>query len=256
MKDKLIIAGKEFSSRLMMGTGKFESLKTMKESIEASGTEIATVALRRIDISKPSEDILSYINRENIHLLPNTAGAATADEAILMARLSMEAGLGNWLKLEIEPNPRHHLPDGEETLKAAKILIKEGFVVLPYISADPILAKKLEDIGCATVMPLGSPIGSHHGILTKNAIQMIIEDSNIPVVVDAGLGAPSHAAEAMEMGADAVLVNTAIATANDPKEMAIAFALSVKAGRKAFKVGIHKPKSPSASSPIDGKIEF
>ena len=256
MDDKLIIAGKEFSSRLLLGTGKFKSHNKMKEAINVSKTEIVTVALRRVDLTKIEDDILSYIDREKITLLPNTAGAASSNEAVMIARMSREAGLGKWIKLEVEPNPRHHLPDGTETLKAAKILADEGFIVLPYMNADPILAKKLEDVGCATVMPLGSPIGSNKGILTKQAIEIIIEASNVPVIVDAGLGSPSHASEAMEMGADAVLVNTAIATANDPVQMANAFSMGTQAGRKAYHAGIGKSGSASASSPLLGKLEL
>ncbi len=204
--DELKIAGKTFSSRLLIGTGKFPSNDSMRDAIESSGAQIVTVALRRVDLSKEEGDILSYIDRNRITLLPNTSGARDAKEAVMLARLAREAGLSDLVKLEVAPEPRYLMPDPVETFKAAEILVKEGFIVLPYINADPILAKKLEEIGCATVMPLGSPIGSNRGIKTRDAIAMIIEQSNIPVVVDAGLGAPSHAAEAMEIGADAVLV--------------------------------------------------
>ncbi|MBU1026683.1 MAG: thiazole synthase [Candidatus Margulisbacteria bacterium] len=250
----LKIADKEFKSRLFVGTGKFPSNQILARALAAAETEIVTVALRRVNLdSKQNEDILDAIDREKYLLLPNTSGARTAEEAIRLARLAKAGGAGNWLKLEVTPDPNYLLPDPIETLKAAEILVKEGFIVLPYINADPILAKRLEDVGCATVMPLGSPIGSHQGIRTKEAIEIIIEQSNIPVVVDAGLGAPSHAAQAMEMGADAVLVNTAIAIAADPVEMAIAFRLAVEAGRKAYEVGVKSPqKQASASSPLTG----
>ena len=253
--DKLIIAGREFNSRLMLGTGKFSSLDLMKESIEESGAEIITVALRRVDLTKPNEDILSFIDKDKYLILPNTAGASSADEAVLIAKMAQSAGLGNWIKLEVEPDPRHHLPDPSETLKAAEILVKDGFVVLPYMNADPVLAKRLEDAGCATVMPLASPIGTNKGITTRNALEIIIQSSNIPVVIDAGLGSPSHVSEAMEIGADAVLVNTAIATAENPKEMAKAFSLGTLAGRKAFLSGIPTQGKPTASSPMEGMMK-
>jgi thiazole synthase len=252
-KDPLIIFGKTFKSRLLVGTGKFPSNQALKDALDASGCEIVTVALRRVDLNSQQEDILSAVDRSKYLLLPNTSGARTAEEAIRLARLAKASGGGNWVKLEVTPDPNYLLPDPVETLKAAEVLVKENFVVLPYINADPILAKKLEEAGTATVMPLGSPIGSHQGIRTKEAIGIIIEQSNIPVVVDAGLGAPSHAAEAMEMGADAVLVNTAIAIASDPAEMAEAFKLAVEAGRKAYSVGLKAPqKAASASSPLTG----
>jgi len=249
----LKIADKTFKSRLLVGTGKFPSNQILKQALIASETEIVTVALRRVDLNSPNEDILGAIDREKYLLLPNTSGARTAEEAVRLARLAKAGGAGNWVKLEVTPDPNYLLPDPIETLKAAEILVKEGFVVLPYINADPILAKRLEDAGTATVMPLGSPIGSHQGIRTKEAIQIIIEQANIPVVVDAGLGAPSHAAEAMEMGADAVLVNTAIAIANDPVKMAEAFKLAVQAGRAAYEIGLKSPqKQADASSPLTG----
>lgn len=249
----LSIAGKPFESRLLVGTGKFPSNKILRKALEAAEAEIVTVALRRIDFNSPQENIIDAVDREKYLLLPNTSGARTAEEAIRLARLAKAGGAGNWVKLEVTPDPNYLLPDPVETLKAAEILVKDDFVVLPYINADPILAKRLEEAGTATVMPLGSPIGSHQGIKTREAIEIIIEQSNIPVIVDAGLGAPSHAAQAMEMGADAVLVNTAIAIAPDPVKMAEAFKLAVRAGRSAYEVGVKAPKKhASASSPLTG----
>lgn len=253
MDDSLIIAGRPFSSRLLMGTGKFSSNNVMQKAIEASGSEVVTVALRRVDLENPDDDLLNAIDTSRYLLLPNTSGARDAQEAVRLARLARAAGCEPWIKLEVTPDPHYLLPDPIETLKAAEILVKDGFVVLPYIHADPILAKRLEDIGTATVMPLGSPIGSKQGIKTRESIEIIIEMANVPVVVDAGLGAPSHAAEAMEMGADAVLVNTAIAVAADPALMAQAFKKGVKAGREAFLAGISTPqKAAAASSPLTG----
>jgi thiazole synthase len=253
MDDSLIIAGRPFSSRLLMGTGKFSSNNVMQKAIEASGSEVVTVALRRVDLENPDDDLLNAIDTSRYLLLPNTSGARDAQEAVRLARLARAAGCEPWVKLEVTPDPHYLLPDPIETLKAAEILVKDGFVVLPYIHADPILAKRLEDIGTATVMPLGSPIGSKQGINTRESIEIIIEMANVPVVVDAGLGAPSHAAEAMEMGADAVLVNTAIAVAADPALMAQAFKKGVKAGREAFLAGISTPqKAAAASSPLTG----
>jgi thiazole synthase len=251
--DKLIIAGREFASRLLIGTGKFASCELMAEAIESSGTEIVTVALRRVDIENENDDILSAIDRTRYLLLPNTSGARSADEAVRLAKLARAATGINRLKLEVRPDPYYLLPDPVETLKAAEILLKDDFVVLPYINADPILAKKLEDAGTATVMPLASPIGSNQGLKTRAALEIIIEQANVPVVVDAGLGLPSHAADAMEIGADAVLVNTAIATAANPPEMAMAFKLAVEAGRMAFESGMPSvSKRASASSPLTG----
>ena len=251
--DKLIISGKEFESRLLIGTGKFASSELMAKAVEKSNAEIVTVALRRVDINNEDDDMLGMIDRSKYLLLPNTSGARDADEAVRLSRLARAATGINWVKLEVTPDPYYLLPDPVETLKAAEILVKENFVVLPYINADPILAKKLEDVGTATVMPLASPIGSNQGLKTRAALEIIIEQSNIPVVVDAGLGLPSHAAEAMEIGADAVLVNTAIATASDPIEMAEAFKLAILAGRKAFESGVSAPKkTASASSPLTG----
>lgn len=253
MKDSLIIAGRPFSSRLLMGTGKFSSNNVMQKALEASGSEVVTVALRRVDLENPDDDLLNAIDTSRYLLLPNTSGARDAQEAVRLARLARAAGCEPWVKLEVTPDPHYLLPDPVETLKAAEILVKDNFVVLPYIHADPILAKRLEDIGTATVMPLGSPIGSKQGINTRESIEIIIEMANVPVVVDAGLGAPSHAAEAMEMGADAVLVNTAIAVAADPALMAQAFKKGVEAGREAFLAGISsRQKAASASSPLTG----
>ncbi|HPU99275.1 MAG TPA: thiazole synthase, partial [Candidatus Hydrogenedentes bacterium] len=209
--DPLVIAGRSFRSRLMIGTGKFPSAEALRAAVEASGAEIVTVALRRVDLTRPEEgDILSALDPERQLILPNTSGARTAEEAVRLARLARSAGLPPWVKLELTPEPRYLLPDPVETLRAAEILVRDGFVVLPYIQADPVLARRLQDIGTATVMPLGAPIGSNRGVRTRDMIRIIIEQATVPVVVDAGLGAPSHAAEAMELGADAVLVNTAI----------------------------------------------
>ena len=237
----LAIAGRTFRSRLILGTGKFSSPEAMRDALEASGAEMVTVALRRADLSgkkDPFANILEFIDPKKYLLLPNTSGAMNAEEAVRLARLAAAAGLPKWVKLEIHPDPRYLLPDPIETLKAAEMLVKEGFTVLPYINADPVLAKRLQDVGTATVMPLGSPIGSNRGIQTRDQIRIIIEQATVPVVVDAGLGAPSHAAEAMEMGADAVLVNTAIAVASDPNRMAVAFKMAVEAGRAAFESGL------------------
>lgn len=251
--DSLVIAGRKFTSRLLMGTGKFRSGEAMAEALEASGAQIVTVALRRVDITNPRDNILSHVDPQKYLILPNTSGARNAEEAVRLARLARSAGISDWVKLEVTPEPRYLLPDPVETLKAAEILVKEGFIVLPYINADPVLAKRLEEIGTATVMPLGSPIGSNRGIKTKENISIIIEMAGVPVVVDAGLGAPSHAAEAMEMGADAVLVNTAIAVAGDPSAMARAFRKGVEAGREAYLAGLGKPLAHAeASSPLSG----
>ncbi|HON91486.1 MAG TPA: thiazole synthase [Sedimentisphaerales bacterium] len=251
--DKLTIAGRTFDSRLLVGTGKFSSPQVMAQALVASGAEIVTVALRRVDIDNPADDTLREIDRERFLLLPNTSGARTADEAVRLSRLARAATGINWVKLEVTPDPYYLLPCPVETLKAAEILVKEGFVVLPYINADPILAKRLQDVGTATVMPLGSPIGSNQGLKTRASLEIIVEQSTVPVVVDAGLGLPSHVAEAMEIGADAVLVNTAIATAGDPVEMATAFRLAVEAGRRAYKAGPRAPThSAEASSPLTG----
>lgn len=251
--DDLIIAGHRFQSRLLLGTGKFPSVEIMSRALEASGAEIITVALRRVDLANPQDNLLNTIDTDRYLLLPNTSGARDASEAVRLARLARAAGCGEWVKLEVTPDPHYLLPDPVETLKAAETLVKEGFVVLPYISADPVLAKRLEELGTATVMPLGSPIGSKQGVRTRDAIEIIIENSKVPVVVDAGLGAPSHASEAMEMGADAVLVNTAIAVADDPVAMAAAFGKGVEAGRMAYLAGMRQPqKMAEASSPLTG----
>jgi len=251
--DKLKIADREFDSRLLIGTGKYASNDIMARAIAAAGAQIVTVALRRVDIDNENDDLLAAIDRTKYLLLPNTSGARDADEAIRLARLARAACGINWVKLEVTPDPYYLLPDGSETLKAAVTLVKDGFVVLPYINADPILAKKLQDVGTATVMPLASPIGSNQGLKTRAAIEIIIEQATVPVVVDAGLGLPSHAAEAMEMGADAVLVNTAIATAGDPVKMAIAFKQATEAGRLAFNSGPAGTIGGAvASSPLTG----
>jgi len=221
--DLLKIANRTFRSRLMVGTGKFSSHQAMLDAMEHSGCEIVTVALRRVDINNPQDSLLSHINQDRYLLLPNTSGARSAEEAIRLARIARAAGCEPWVKLEVTPDPYYLLPDPIETLKATEVLVKEGFIVLPYMPADPVLAKRLEEAGAATVMPLGAPIGTNRGLLTRDLIAIIIEQAQIPVVVDAGLGAPSHAAEAMEMGADAVLVNTALADTPDPAAMARAF---------------------------------
>jgi thiazole synthase len=249
----LTIAGRSFQSRLMLGTGKFASGELMREAITASATEIVTVALRRADLTGGGDafaNILDFIPA-NVLLLPNTSGAMNAEEAVRLARLAVAAGLPNWVKLEIHPDPRYLLPDGVETLKAAEVLVKDGFTVLPYINADPVLARRLQDVGTATVMPLGSPIGSHQGITTRRQIEIILKQATVPVVIDAGIGAPSHAAEAFEMGADAVLVNTAIAIASDPVRMAEAFKAACAAGRAAFEIGLGEQlHEASATSPL------
>ena len=252
----LVIAGRTFRSSLMVGTGKFSSHESMRDALEASGAEIVTVALRRADLTgknDPYANILEFIDSEKYLLLPNTSGAMNADEAVRLARLAAAAGLPKWVKLEIHPDPTYLLPDPIETLKAAEILVNEGFIVLPYINADPVLAKRLQDVGTATVMPLGSPIGTNRGLSTRDQLRIIIEQATVPVVIDAGLGAPSHAAEAMEMGADAVLVNTAIAIASVPMRMARAFAMAVQAGRDAWEMGMPETRSHAeASSPLTG----
>ena len=252
----LIIAGREFSSRLFLGTGKFPSNESMRDALTASGTEMVTVALRRADLSgkhDPFANILDFVDSEKYLILPNTSGAMNAEEAVRLARLAEAAGLPKWVKLEIHPDPTYLLPDPIETLKAAEILVKEGFTVLPYINADPVLAKRLQEVGAATVMPLGAPIGTNRGLATRDQIRIIIEQAIVPVVVDAGIGVPSHAAEAMEMGADAVLVNTAIAIASDPSRMGIAFRKAVEAGREAYELGLPEVlDQASATSPLTG----
>lgn len=251
--DSLIIADRTFSSRLMVGTGKFASNQAMLDAMEHSGSEIVTVALRRVDINNPQDSLLQHIDQNRYLLLPNTSGARTAEEAVRLARLARAAGCEPWVKLEVTPDPWHLLPDPIETLKATEILVKEGFVVLPYMPADPVLARHLEEAGAATVMPLGAPIGTNRGVTTRDLIALIIEQAHIPVVVDAGLGAPSHAAEAMEMGADAVLINTALADTAHPAMMAEAFRKGVKAGRLAYLAGLGpKREQANASSPLTG----
>ena len=254
---KLTIAGQEFNSRLFLGTGKFSSNQLMEQALIASGSDMVTTALRRVDIHNPEDDILKHIDPIRFRLLPNTSGVRTAKEAVFAAELAREALQTNWLKLEIHPDPKYLLADTVETLKACEELAKKGFIVLPYMQADPILAKQLEEVGAAAVMPLGSPIGSNKGILTRDFIKIIIEQANIPVVVDAGIGAPSHAAEAMEMGADAVLINTAIAVAADPVKMAAAFKLSVEAGRMAFEAQLGTQLNVAeASSPLTSFLDL
>jgi thiazole synthase len=252
--DPLVVAGVTLRSRLFLGTGKYRTDEEMLAALEASGSELITVALRRIDLDDPKKKtILDVIDWSRYRILPNTAGCRTAEEAIRIAKLARSMGLSDWVKLEVIPDPRYLFPDPEETLKAARVLVDEGFKVLPYINADPVLAKKLEEIGTVTVMPLGSPIGSGQGLKTLDQIRIIIEDAKVPVVVDAGIGVPSDAAAAMELGADAVLVNTAVALARDPALMAEAIKDGVGAGRKAYLAGrIPMRDQASASSPTEG----
>ncbi|MDE6811033.1 MAG: thiazole synthase [Muribaculaceae bacterium] len=253
----LVIGPREFSSRLFVGTGKFPSPDTMQKAIIASGSEMITVAMKRINmLNEATDDMLTHINREKVQLLPNTSGVRNCDEAVLAARMSREIFHTPFIKLEIHPDPRYLMPDPIETLKATEILAKEGFVVLPYIQADPVLCKRLEEVGSAAVMPLGAPIGTNRGLLTRDLIRIIIEQSNIPVIIDAGLGAPSHAAEALEMGADAVLVNTAIAVADDPVSMAVAFRKGVEAGREAYLAGLGTTSvTANATSPLTSFLD-
>lgn len=253
MADDILKIGKrEFSSRLFVGTGKFPSPEIMLESVIASGSEMITVAMKRINLmNEATDEMLTHINRDHVQLLPNTSGVRNAKEAILAAEMSREIFHTDFIKLEIHPDPKYLMPDPIETLKATEKLASEGFIVLPYIQADPVLCKLLEEAGASAVMPLGAPIGSNRGLVTKDLLEIIIEQSSLPVVIDAGLGAPSHAAQAMEMGADAVLVNTAIATAGNPVEMAEAFKLAVIAGRKARLAQLgSKSKIAVASSPL------
>lgn len=252
----LTIADKTFQSRLFTGTGKFASSQLMREALLASGSELVTVALKRVDIDNKEDHILTHLNHPHLHLLPNTSGARTAKDAVFAAQLAREALETNWLKLEIHPDPKYLLPDPIETLQAAEKLVKLGFVVLPYIHADPVLCKRLEEVGTQAVMPLGSPIGSNKGIKTIDFLEIIIEQSNVPVIVDAGIGSPSDAAKALELGADAVLVNTAIAVSDNPIEMAKAFKLGVEAGRMAFEARLASPfNHASASSPLTSFLE-
>jgi thiazole synthase len=249
----LVIAGRELRSRLFLGTGKFSGSAAMAAALEASGAEVVTVALRRVDLADPQDDILAHLDAAKYLILPNTSGARDADEAVRIARLAREATGWHWLKLEVTPDPAYLLPDPVETLRAAALLVKEGFVVLPYINADPVLAKRLQDAGCAAVMPLGSPIGSGRGIRTADQIRIIVEQAAVPVVVDAGLGLPSHVCEAFELGADAVLVNTAVAVAGDPAAMAGAFRLAVDAALLARRAGpMPEGERAQASSPLTG----
>jgi thiazole synthase len=254
MADPLVIAGREFRSRLLTGTGKYDSNETMREAALASGCEMVTVAVRRIDFDAPGEDILSFLP-EHVLLLPNTSGCETAAEAVRTARLARAGGLPDWIKLEVIPDARYLLPDPVETLRAAATLVEEGFTVLPYVLPDPVLQRKLEEVGCATVMPLAAPIGSGRGLRLKDAIRIMVEQADVPVVIDAGLGSPAHAAESMELGADAVLVNTAIARAGDPVAMARAFRLAVEAGRGAYLAGIvEEQETATPSSPVGGTV--
>lgn len=247
----LQIADKTFHSRLFTGTGKFAAADVMEAALLAAGTELVTVALKRVDLQQQTDNMLQHLSHPHIHLLPNTSGVRTAREAVYAAQLAREAMETNWLKLEIHPDPRYLLPDPVETLLAAEELVKLGFVVLPYIHADPVLCKRLEEVGVAAVMPLGAPIGSNKGLRTLDFLEIIISQSNVPVIVDAGIGAPSHAAQAMEMGADAVLVNTAIAVAGQPVAMAAAFKAAVEAGRMAYEAGLPgSSRHAVASSPL------
>jgi thiazole synthase len=245
------IADQTFSSRLLLGSGKFSSPALMQQAVKASGSQIVTLAIRRLELHKVQDDLLSPLNAMGIKLLPNTSGAKTAKEAVFAAELAREALRTNWLKLEIHPDPRYLMPDPIETLFAAEQLVKRGFIVLPYCSADPVLCKKLEEAGCAAVMPLAAAIGSNQGLQTRNMLEIIIEQASIPVIIDAGLGAPSHAAAAMELGADAVLVNTAIATSAEPVAMAAAFRAAVKAGRLGYDAGLAQTQQlAEPSSPL------
>ncbi len=250
--DILTIGGREFSSRLFVGTGKFASPDIMLEAVKASGSQMITVAMKRINmLNEATDEMLTHINRDHVQLLPNTSGVRTADEAVLAAQMSREIFGTPFIKLEIHPDPKYLMPDPVETLEATRRLAAEGFTVLPYVQADPVLCKRLEEVGAAAVMPLAAPIGTNKGLRTRDFLEIIIEQSSVPVVVDAGLGAPSHAADAMEMGADAVLVNTAIAIADDPVAMARAFALATEAGRMAYLAGLGETsRSAQASSPL------
>ncbi|TCP26739.1 thiazole-phosphate synthase [Tenacibaculum skagerrakense] len=247
----LQIADKTFTSRLFTGTGKFSSSELMRDAILESESELVTVALKRVDVENEDDDILSHLNHDRINLLPNTSGVRNAKEAVFAAELSRQALETNWVKLEIHPDPKYLLPDPIETLKAAEELVKKGFVVMPYIHADPVLCKRLEEVGTQCVMPLGAPIGSNKGLKTLEFLEIIIEQSNVPVIVDAGIGAPSHAAHAIELGADAVLVNTAIAVSQNPIAMAKAFKMAVEAGRIAYEAKLAPIKrNAEASSPL------
>lgn len=257
MNDILKIGDREFTSRLFVGTGKFPSPDMMLEAIKASESQMITVAMKRVNMMQEATDeMLTHINREHVQLLPNTSGVRNAKEAVLAARMSREIFHTNFIKLEIHPDPRYLMPDPIETLKATEELAKDGFIVLPYIQADPVLCKLLEEAGTAAVMPLGAPIGTNKGLVTRDLLEIIIEQSNVPVVVDAGLGAPSHAAAAMEMGADAVLVNTAIAVAGNPVAMADAFRQAVIAGREAYLAGLGGvSRTAVATSPLTAFLD-
>jgi thiazole synthase len=249
--ENLKIGDKEFTSRLFLGTGKFGSSKQMEEAVLASGSELVTVALKRVDLETDTDTLLSHLQHSHINLLPNTSGVRNAKEAVFAAQLAREALETNWLKLEIHPDPKYLMPDPIETLKATEELAKLGFIILPYIHADPVLCKRLEDVGTAAVMPLGSPIGTNKGLKTIDFLEIIIEQSKVPVIIDAGIGSPSDAAQAMELGADAVLVNTAIAVAGNPSEMAKAFKMAVEAGRMAYLAKLGKQINQAmASSPL------
>ena len=253
---ELTIGGRTFRSRLFVGTGKFSSNDLMARAIAASGTEMVTVAMKRIDMENPEDDMLAHVRRPEIQLLPNTSGARNAEEAVRIARLAREVCHTDFVKVEIEHETKYLLPDNAETIRATEELARLGFVVLPYIQADPVLCKRLEEAGAATVMPLAAPIGTNKGLVTRDLLEIIIEQSNVPVVVDAGLGAPSHVAAAMELGADAVLVNTAIAVAGDPVRMAGAFARAVVAGREAFEAGLGaQARCAEASSPLTSFLD-
>lgn len=252
----LTIADKTFQSRLFTGTGKFANPQLMSDAILQSGSQLATLALKRVDLTMKEDDILRPLINANVNLLPNTSGAKNAQDAIFAAHLAREAFGTSWLKLEIHPDPKYLMPDPIETLKAAEQLVKDGFVVLPYCHADPVLCKRLEEVGCSAVMPLGAPIGSNKGIASRDFLEIIIAQARVPVIVDAGIGAPSHAALAMEMGADAVLVNTAIAAAVEPVRMAIAFKLAVESGRMAYEAGLAlKMDHAVASSPLTSFLD-
>ncbi|MCG9784854.1 thiazole synthase [Vibrio brasiliensis] len=252
----LKIADKQFESRLFTGTGKFSNSDLMAKAIKASCSQLATMALKRVDVNDQQDDILQPLIAAGVNLLPNTSGAKTAKDAIFAAHLAREALATNWLKLEIHPDPKYLMPDPIETLAAAEQLVKDGFVVLPYCHADPVLCKRLEEVGCAAVMPLGAPIGTNKGVVSQDFLEIIIDQANVPVVVDAGIGAPSHAARAMEMGADAVLVNTAIASSSDPVVMARAFKMAVESGRMAYEAGLAgKVNHAVASSPLTSFLD-
>lgn len=254
--DILTIGDTQFTSRLFTGTGKFSNPTLMQKSIEVSGSQLATMAMKRVDLAEQHDDILAPLQKIGVKLLPNTSGAKTAEEAVFAANLAREALQTNWIKLEIHPDVRYLLPDPIETLKAAETLVKQGFIVLPYCGADPVLCKRLEEVGCQSVMPLGAPIGSNKGLKTRDFLQIIIEQAHVPVIVDAGIGAPSHTAEAMELGADAVLVNTAMAVARAPILVAEAFKLAVEAGRKGYLAGLGKVSNHAvATSPLTGFLQ-